>query len=56
MICIFNDWALLELSGECPFVFTKNELENHGEDSKSHRDRVNAQAVVKGQLGTADEG
>lgn len=38
LIWIFNDWSLLELSGECPFSFTENELERHEEESKKYQE------------------
>ncbi len=56
MIRVFNDWALLQLTGECPFTFTKDEFAKHEEEVKRHEDRVYLQALARTQLCTDDDG
>ncbi len=56
LIRVFNDWELLEMSGECPFAFTKDELQMHEKESKQYQDRVYLQNLARDQLRTDDEG
>ena len=56
LIRVCNEWSLLQLPGECPFSFSKGELEKHQEESIRHQDKVYLQALARDQLGADDEG
>ncbi|KAL1989377.1 hypothetical protein VTN96DRAFT_139 [Rasamsonia emersonii] len=56
LIRISEDWAGLGLAGDCPFAFTKEELEKHKEQMPEYEDRVILWDVAKSQLCTDDAG
>ncbi|KAJ9391526.1 hypothetical protein DTO063F5_1136 [Paecilomyces variotii] len=56
LIRISQDWAHLGLPGQCPFGFTKEELERHGEHVRQYEDKRYLWKLVTEQLRTDNTG
>ncbi|KAJ9332199.1 hypothetical protein DTO027B5_6006 [Paecilomyces variotii] len=56
LIRISQDWAHLGLPGQCPFGFTKEELERHGDHVRQYEDKLYLWELVTEQLRTDNTG
>lgn len=56
LVRISQDWNALGLPGNCPFVFTEEELQRHDKQVVQYQDRLYLWDIAKTQLCTDDSG